>query len=100
MTGIFWGEMPPILAPRFETETATTPYLALKLYIVLAEDWAHNVLAYRDLSQSYPIRAEPTREHAEMLQSRAAFLRKKFMPLAKRLERGGRRFDWRRFFGP
>ena len=68
---------------HFETDDAPTPSDALRLYCAIAQDWADNVLAGRDLSDSYPIDVEPTTEHANMLLSRIAFIRKKLVPLAR-----------------
>ena len=66
----------------FETDDARNPADALRLYCAIAEDWAQNVLVGGDVSQCYPIPAEPSREHAEMLLSRIAFLRENFVPIA------------------
>jgi hypothetical protein len=73
------GDGPSML---FETELTPTPSEALRFYCVLAEDWAGNVLAGRDLSESYPIPVAPTPKHAKMLMGRAEFIRKKFIPIA------------------
>lgn len=73
------GDVPSMC---FETDDARTPADALRLYCAIAEDWAETALARGDLSQCYPIRVEPSREHAEMLQSRIAFLRDELIPLA------------------
>jgi hypothetical protein len=67
---------------HFETDDAPTPAIALRLYCAIAQDWADNVLAGRDLSDSYPIPVAPTREHAEMLLSRVENIRKNYIPLA------------------
>ncbi|MDB5447276.1 MAG: hypothetical protein JWQ97_2593 [Phenylobacterium sp.] len=64
----------------FETEDAPTPSLALQLYCAIAQDWADRVLAGEDLSESYPIPVEPTREYAEMLLSRVALIREELVP--------------------
>lgn len=74
------GDLPPM---HFETDDAPTPSDALRLYCAIAQDWADNVLAGRDLSESYPIEVEPTSEHANMLLSRVAFIRKEMVPLAR-----------------
>ena len=73
------GDLP---AMHFETDDTPTPALALRLYCAIAQDWADNVLAGRDLSDSYPIPVPPTREHAEMLLGRVEFIRTKLIPLA------------------
>lgn len=74
------GDLPPM---HFETDDTPTPSLALRLYCAIAQDWADNVLAGRDLSDSYPIEVAPTHEHAEMLLSRVDFIRTKLIPLAE-----------------
>jgi hypothetical protein len=68
---------------NFETEDAPTPDLALRLYCAICQDWADNVLAGADLSDSYPIPVEPTQEHAEMLLSRVKFIRTEIVPIAE-----------------
>jgi hypothetical protein len=72
------GDLPSM---AFESDMRT-PGDALRLYAAIAEDWADNVLAERDLSASYPIPIAPTKEHAEMLKSRVAFIRKELVPIA------------------
>jgi hypothetical protein len=73
------GNLPPMC---FETDDARTPAVALQLYCAIAEDWAETVLTGGDLTQCYPIRAKPSREHAEMLFKRISFLREEIIPLA------------------
>lgn len=73
------GNLPSM---HFETDGTPTPALALQLYCAIAQDWADNVLAGRDLSDSYPIPVAPTKEHAEMLLGRIDFIRTKLIPLA------------------
>lgn len=77
------GDLPSM---AFESDMRT-PADALRLYAAIAEDWADNVLAGRDLSESYPISVAPTKEHAEMLKSRIEFIRKKLVPIAGAPER-------------
>ncbi|HEY0647858.1 DUF4826 family protein [Phenylobacterium sp.] len=74
------GDLPSM---HFETDDMLTPERALRLYCAIAQDWADNVLAGRDLSDSYPIEVAPTAEHAEMLLSRVDFIRQKLVPLAQ-----------------
>ena len=73
------GDLPSM---HFETDDTPTPALALRLYCAIAQDWSDNVLAGRDLSDSYPIPVAPTQEHAEMLLGRVDFIRTKLIPLA------------------
>lgn len=74
------GNLPSM---HFETDDTPTPALALRLYCAIAQDWADNVLAGRDLSDSYPIPVAPTREHAEGLLGRVDFIRRRLIPLAR-----------------
>jgi hypothetical protein len=74
------GDLPSM---HFETDDTPEPWLALKLYCAIAQDWADNVLAGRDLSESYPIPVAPTREHGQMLLDRIAFIRNEIIPLAR-----------------
>lgn len=74
------GDLPSM---DFETDDTPTPALALRMYAAIAQDWADNVIAGRDLSDSYPIEVEPTREHAEMLLGRVEFIRNELIPLAE-----------------
>jgi hypothetical protein len=69
---------------NFETDDARTPDVALRLYCAICEDWAGNVLAGADLSDSYPIPVEPTVEHANMLRGRVEFIQTELVPLAQR----------------
>jgi hypothetical protein len=73
------GDMPPMF---FATDDSPTPADALETYCYFAEDWADHVLAGADLSACFPIKAEPTREHGEMLKSRVANIREMFIPIA------------------
>ena len=73
------GDLPSM---HFETDDSPTPAIALRLYCAIAQDWADNVLAGRDLSESYPIPVAPTRDHADMLLSRVENIRKNYIPLA------------------
>lgn len=67
---------------HFETDDAPAPDVALRLYCAISQDWADNVMAGADLSDSYPIPVAPTREHAQMLLDRVEFIRRELIPLA------------------
>ncbi|MDP3490266.1 MAG: hypothetical protein Q8R71_09020 [Phenylobacterium sp.] len=73
------GNLPSM---HFETDDTPTPALALRLYCAIAQDWADNVVAGRDLSESYPIPVAPTPELAENLLGRVDFSRTKLILLA------------------
>jgi hypothetical protein len=48
---------------------------ALRRYCVMMEDWTFNVLKGHSLDESFPVDVEATREHADMLNQRIAFIR-------------------------
>jgi hypothetical protein len=66
----------------FVVEACPRPAEALEIYCEIMEDWADNVIAGADLSESYPVSVEPTIEHADMLKGRIDFIRKKLIPRA------------------
>jgi hypothetical protein len=74
------GDLPSIY---FETENIKTRADALSVYCNIAEDWADHVVAGDALSECYPIPVEPTLEHARMLKSRLATIRKEFIQLVE-----------------
>lgn len=78
-----WAVVGDLPSMHFETDDTPTPALALRLNCAIAQDWADNVIADRDLSDSYPIEVAPTPEHAEMLLGRIAFIRQELIPLAE-----------------
>jgi hypothetical protein len=73
------GDLPSMV---FETEITPTPSDALRMYCAIAQDWADNILAGRDLSESYPISIPATRKHAENLLGRIDFIRRELVPIA------------------
>jgi hypothetical protein len=73
------GDLP---AAYFVTEDARTAPDALEAYCELMEDWAERVLSGGDVSDCYPVAAEPTAEHARMLLSRLEHVRQEFVPIA------------------
>jgi hypothetical protein len=73
------GDLPPAY---FVTDGAVTRADALETYCELMEDWADRVLTKGDISESFPVAADPTIEHAEMLKGRLEFIREKLIPEA------------------
>ncbi len=53
---------------------------ALETYCLLMDDWVAAVRGDGDLENVYPVEAARTQEHADMLQSRLAFIRKEIIP--------------------
>ena len=77
-----WNVVGDVPSMVFETDIVRTPSEALLTYCDLCQMWADAVVGGGDLSKCYPIRAEPTREHAEMLLGRIELIREKLVPLA------------------
>lgn len=63
-------------------DEAATPAAALEVYCGLMEDWAQAVLNGSSLDDVFPVTAEPTTEHANMLLSRTKFIRECLIPSA------------------
>lgn len=70
------GDLPPAY---FITDDAETAPEALDTYCGLMEEWSDQVIAGGDLTHCYPVNAEPTLEHAQMLKSRVEFIRDKLI---------------------
>lgn len=75
-----WAVAGDLPSAYFVIDQARTPADAIEVYCELMEDWANKVLSGGDLSDEYPVEAEPTIEHAEMLLSRVDFIRQKLIP--------------------
>jgi len=72
------GDLP---SAYFVIDDAPTPATALEIYCRLMGDWADAVTKGSSLDSSFPVLAEPTKEHAEMLRTRIEFIRRKIIPL-------------------
>jgi hypothetical protein len=72
------GDLP---SAYFVVDAAPNAREALSVYCELMEDWADLVLARGDLGEAFPVEAEPTEEHAEMLKSRVHFIRDRVIPI-------------------
>lgn len=72
------GDLPPAY---FVVDAAPNARGALSVYCELMEDWANRVIAEDDLGEAFPVEAEPTEEHAQMLKSRLRFIRDKVIPI-------------------
>jgi hypothetical protein len=59
-----------------------SPQQALENYCVLMDDWIATVLNGGDLDSVFPVEAPATRENAESLRRRMAFLREHIIPSA------------------
>jgi hypothetical protein len=74
---IFTGELPSVYMIVEPDDNARD---ALEGYCDLMDDWIAAVEGDGDLSAVYPVSAAPTQEHADMLRSRLAFIRKEIIP--------------------
>jgi hypothetical protein len=75
-----WTVVGDLPSAYFVVDQATTASAALELYCELMDDWAAAVMEGHDLAEVFPIEAEPTQEHAQMLLSRVSFIREKILP--------------------
>ncbi len=74
------GDLP---SAYFVCDDAATPAAALEVYCGVMDDWAHAVLNGSSLNDVFPVTAEPTTEHANMLLSRTKFIRERLVPIAE-----------------
>ncbi len=62
------------------TDQAHNPREALSIYCELMDGWIEAVVGGGALEQVFPVEAEPTRENAELLESRISFIREEMLP--------------------
>ena len=79
---IIVGDLP---SAYLVTDNAPTPTDALDRYCELMEDWANAVKTKKDISECFPVRAEPTAENADLLERRIGFVRKEIIPVVREL---------------
>jgi hypothetical protein len=70
------GDLP---AAYIDIENAGNATEALTAYCFVMEDWVEHVLNNKSTEECYPVNAEPTIKHAEMLQRRINFIRNEFI---------------------
>ncbi|HUO04093.1 MAG TPA: hypothetical protein VMU16_02740 [Candidatus Binataceae bacterium] len=75
-----WVVVGDVPSAYLVTDNALNPAAALSLYCDMMEAWATAVLNRTPLDVVFPITAEPTAEHANMLLSRITFIREKIIP--------------------
>jgi hypothetical protein len=71
------GNLPPAY---LVVDNAGTPSEALNVYCSLMDDWIAVARRNGDLSQVFPISADPTEDNATLLEKRVAFLRREVIP--------------------
>jgi hypothetical protein len=74
------GDLPSIY---MVTDNAPTASDALSIYCDIANKWADAVLQRKDTTKTFPIKAEPTLENANLLKKRICFLREQIIPRAR-----------------
>ena len=67
------GDLP---SAYVDIESANSPNEVLKAYVGIMSDWVNGVLNNTSLEDCYPVEVPPTKEYAEMLNSRLDFLLK------------------------
>ena len=72
------GDMP---SAYFVTDRAPEPITALHVYCELMEQWVWAIQDGGDLTTVFPVAAQPTEEHAKMLESRIESLRINIIPV-------------------
>jgi len=65
------GDLP---SAYVDVESGDDGMAALARYCSMMEDWSFNVLKDLSLEECFPVAAEATHEHAEMLRERIAFI--------------------------
>jgi len=73
------GDLP---SAYFVTDGSPNPAQALETYCELMDDWANSILEGADLSDCFPVKAEPTEKHARLLLTRTAFIKRDILPEA------------------
>jgi hypothetical protein len=72
---IIVGDLPSVYLDK----SVLTPNDALISYCDLMEDWANCILNDYDISECYPVIAEPTKKNAELLIKRVEFIRREII---------------------
>jgi hypothetical protein len=76
---IIVGDLPSVYLDK----SVLTPNDALINYCDLMEDWANCILNDSDISECYPVLAEPTKKNAELLINRIQFIRREIIMIKK-----------------
>jgi len=72
------GDLP---SAYFVIDGLPDPVTATRTYCDLMQDWVDAVRGGSSLDDVFPVAAEPTTEHAEMLQTRLEFVRREIIPV-------------------
>ncbi len=80
------GDLPPAY---LVTDVCPTPIRALEAYVREMGRWVEAVKAGKSVKRLIPVNVDPTREHAQMLQTRLRFLERKFLQVQAETATGG-----------
>jgi hypothetical protein len=72
---IIVGDLPSVYLDK----SVLTPNDALITYCDLMEDWTNCILNDSDISECYPVLAEPTKKYADLLNKRIEFIRREII---------------------
>ena len=72
---IISGDLPSV----YLDASVETGKEALETYCELMSEWVDNVLQDKSSEKCYPVEAEPTKENAELLKKRIAFIRRELL---------------------
>ncbi|MCC6489592.1 MAG: hypothetical protein IT364_18990 [Candidatus Hydrogenedentes bacterium] len=81
---LIWVVVGDVPSAYLVCDNASEPASALAVYCEMMEDWARAVLSISRLDEVFPVAAEPTPSHANMLLSRTKFIREELIPLIKK----------------
>ena len=71
------GDIPPAYLDTIEYKTAND---ALSFYCFLMEEWIEHVKSGKSIEECYPVNVTPTREYANMLETRINLIKSDFLP--------------------
>lgn len=78
------GDLPPAY---LVVDASPTPLAALANYVDLMQEWVDAVKNKRPVNNCIPVNAPATREYADLLQRRLAFIRNEFLSPESRIGR-------------
>ena len=71
------GDLPSAYLDQVEYKTANE---ALDFYCFLMDEWVEHVRKGKSLKDCYPVNVAPTKEYADMLDTRTKLIRENFLP--------------------
>ena len=77
------GDLP---SAYLDMESYTNAYDALRFYCLLMEEWIDHVNKGESVDECYPIYVPPTKEYANMLQTRINIVKEDFLPFVSAID--------------